>query len=156
MVKPLKEETSTCCGYGFVPGMAQYLSDTDETTDSIVLEELDQQISIEFNSLTTFNPDAWSGSDTEMEIPATLPEQSLSTLKRRRARHPEDHKSMKIKRARLNGLAHIGAKGQVVSTVIPKDCSKCPKKCSTYISESLRGQLNKEFWKLDSIQKKNQ
>lgn len=154
----LIEETPTSCGYGFVPGMAEYLSDTDESMDSIVLEELDQQISIEFNNSTTFNPDAWSDSDTEMEIPATLPEQSLSTLKRRRARHPEDHKSMKMKRARLNGLAHIGAKGQVVSarTVMPKDCSKCPKKCSTYNSESLRGQLNKEFWKLDSIQKKNQ
>lgn len=136
--------------------MVQYLSDSDESTDTSALEDMDQHFLIDHNNSTTWYSEDSSDSDTEIPMPVTMPEKPI--LKRRRARHPEEHALVKMKRARLSGVAHIGAKGQAVPArhVKPKDCSKCPKKCSIKISEVVREQLNKDYWELDSIQKKNQ
>lgn len=93
---------------------------------------------------TTFFPNDWL-SDSETELPPCVVLPDEPTLKRRRARHPESHKKEIMKKVRLSGVAHIGAKGQAVSdrTVQSKDCSKCLRKCSSYFSGLLHEQINK-------------
>lgn len=63
-----------------------------------------------------------------------------------------------MKKARLSGVAHTGAKGQKVSARIvqPKDCSKCRRRCSLVVTEDERVMINTEYWALDTMQKKNQ
>ncbi|KAJ8319696.1 hypothetical protein KUTeg_002739 [Tegillarca granosa] len=69
---------------------------------------------------------------------------------RKRKARPETWKKNIRKRLRLAGQEYISISGKLVKAkeVKPKDCTKCPYKCSSHISEEARKELFTDFWSL--------
>lgn len=76
--------------------------------------------------------------------------------KRRRIADPSNWKKHNRKRLREAGEEYLNTKNALVpmKKIKPVDCSKCSKKCSSFISEDDRQDIHKAFWKLNDMMKR--
>uniref|UniRef100_A0A6P7H5J0 Uncharacterized protein LOC114347285 isoform X2 n=1 Tax=Diabrotica virgifera virgifera TaxID=50390 RepID=A0A6P7H5J0_DIAVI len=88
----------------------------------------------------------------------SLPILSGEQRKRRRVADPTMWKKNQRTTKRQKGEAYISVRGKKVpeKRVKEKDCSKCPKKCSTNFNPETRDELHRAFWHIANIEKQRQ
>ncbi|KAJ8959579.1 hypothetical protein NQ314_006228 [Rhamnusium bicolor] len=79
--------------------------------------------------------------------------------KRRKFAAPEEWERCKLKKKIQSGQEHksISSDKQIrARTVLPVDCSKCPRGCNNKFSPENRNLINEKFWKLSNTDKQRQ
>ena len=127
-------------------------------TQGLSAEAMNSHRMITENTNDTFNsgsPKKIVGNGGTNKLKKRTKEKSQKSPSKR-TRNEESWERNVRKRLRLKGEAYKSVRGKQVGAKVVKkvDCSKCKFMCSSKISEDQRLALNKQYWDLDSYEKK--